>query len=151
MIRKVNCSLSQSGCVNYAHADGTPAKIKGYGPYSYFSPELMILSMNFMYEGQGDYGLSLLKRFMGNLALKWGYTWDQPNTYQGEMDSGQRAFGADYYQNMMLWAVPAAMEQQDLTGPLRHNGLVHRVISAGRSPKPINSDDQGNYGSRKKT
>ncbi len=133
MIRKVNCSLSQSGCVNYAHADGTPAKIKGYGPYSYFSPELMILSMNFMYEGQGDYGLSLLKRFMGNLALKWGYTWDQPNTYQGEMDSGQRAFGADYYQNMMLWAVPAAMKQQDLTGPLRPNGLVHRVILAGRS------------------
>jgi hypothetical protein len=76
MIRKVNCNLSQSGCVNYAHADGSPAKIKGYGPYGYFSPELMFLSMNFMYEGQGDYGLSLLKRF-GNLALKWGYTWDQ--------------------------------------------------------------------------
>jgi len=50
---------------------------------------------------------------------------------RGDADTGQRAFGADYYQNMMLWAVPAALQDQDLTGPMQAGGLVERVIAAG--------------------
>jgi hypothetical protein len=54
-----------------------------------------------------------------------------PNTVRGDADTGQRAFGADYYQNMMLWAVPAALAGQDLTGPLQAGGLVERILQAG--------------------
>ena len=32
---------------------------------------------------------------------------------------------------MMLWAAPAALLNQDLTGPLQAGGLVARVIEAG--------------------
>jgi len=72
------------------------------------------------------------------MALKWGYTWDSINTTQGDKDTGQRAFGADYYQDMMLWAVPAALKGQDLTGPVRPGGLVHRVLEAGKNGrKPL--------------
>jgi uncharacterized protein (DUF608 family) len=131
-ILKINCGLSQSGCVNYANPDGTVAKVGGYGPFSYFPPELFMLSMNFMYEGQSDHGVRLLQRSLDNMSLKWGYTWDAINTTQGDKDTGQRAFGADYYQDMMLWAVPAALNRQDLTGPTRPGGLVYRVLEAGK-------------------
>jgi len=91
-----------------------------------------MLAMNFMYEGQKDFGESLLKRSLDSMVLKWGYTWDSINTTQGDKDTGQRAFGADYYQDMMLWAVPAALKGQDLTGPMRSGGLVDRVLKAGK-------------------
>ncbi len=131
-LRAVNCALSQSGAVNYANPDGTPAKVGGYGTFSYFPPELFMLAMTFMYGGQRDFGLDLLRRCMENIICHWGYTWDMPNTVRGEADSGQRAFGADYYQNMMLWAVPAALLAQDLAGPTQNGGLIARIIEAGQ-------------------
>jgi uncharacterized protein (DUF608 family) len=131
-IRDSNVALSQSGATNYATPDGKAAKVGGYGTYGYFPPELMMLSMNYMYEGEKQFGLELLERCMENIVCKWGYTWDAPNTIRGDMDTGQRHFGADYYQNMMLWFVPAALENTDMTGPMKKDGLVQRVVRAAR-------------------
>ena len=131
-VAATNCALSQSGAVNYATAEGAPAKVGGYGTFSYFPPELYMLAMTYMYNGQQAFGLDLLQRCLHNISCRWGYTWDAPNTVRGDADTGQRAFGADYYQNMMLWAAPAALQNEDLTGPLQADGLVARVIEAGR-------------------
>jgi len=135
-LRTINCALSQSGAVNYANPDGAPAKVGGYGTFSYFPPELFMLAMTFMYSGQRDFGLDLLYRCLENIVCRWGYTWDMPNTVRGDADTGQRAFGADYYQNMMLWAVPAALLDQDLTGPTQAGGLVARILQAGQMLTP---------------
>jgi uncharacterized protein (DUF608 family) len=131
-LRQINCAQSQSGAVNYANPDGTPARVGGYGTFSYFPPELFMLAMTYMYEGQRDFGLDLLHRCLANITCRWGYTWDMPNTVRGDADTGQRAFGADYYQNMMLWAVPAVLAGQDMTGPIHAGGLVERVLQAGK-------------------
>ena len=129
---RVESTLQTVGAVNYATPAGAPAKVGGYGTFSYFPPELYMLAMTFMYNGQQEFGRDLLRRCLHNISCGWGYTWDAPNTVRGDADSGQRAFGADYYQNMMLWAAPAALLNQDLTGPMQADGLVERVIEAGR-------------------
>jgi uncharacterized protein (DUF608 family) len=129
-IRKANCKISQTGATNYANADGSPTKVGGYGTYSYFPPELMMLAMTYMYEGQREFGVELLRRCMENIVCEWGYTWDAPNFMRGDKDTGERTFGADYYQNMMLWFVPAAMAGEDMAGPLKDGGLVSRVLRA---------------------
>jgi non-lysosomal glucosylceramidase len=131
-IRHANCALSQSGATNYATADGKPATVGGYGTYGYFPPELMMLAMTYMYEGQQEFGTELLRRCMENFDCQWGYTWDAPNTIRGDMDTGQRHFGADYYQNMMLWFAPAALAGEDMTKPTKSGGLVNRIIVAAR-------------------
>ncbi len=133
-IRQANCQLSQSGATNYANADGSAAKVGGYGTYGYFPPELMMLAMTYMYEGEQEFGIELMHKCMENIVCQWGYTWDAPNTIRGDMDTGQRHFGGDYYQNMMLWFVPAALKNRDMTGPLEDNGLVQRVLRASRGP-----------------
>jgi len=130
-IRKFNCALSESGATNYANPDGTPAEVGGYGTYSYFPPELFMLASTFMYEGRKEFGLELTRQCMRNI-VKWGYVWDFPNTMRGDKDTGQRTFGADYYQNLMLWAVPSAISGEDLTGPSKPGGLVARVIAAAQ-------------------
>jgi uncharacterized protein (DUF608 family) len=134
-IRRANCALSQSGATNYAMPNGAPAKVGGYGTYGYFPPELMMLAMNYMYEGKREFGVELLHRCMENVVCQWGYTWDAPNTIRGDMDTGQRHFGADYYQNMMLWFVPAAINGEDMTGPSSKDGLVERMIRAARGDR----------------
>ncbi len=128
-LRKANCALSQSGATNYANPDGSPARVGGYGTFSYFPPELMMLAMTYMYEGQREFGLELLHKCLNNL-MRWGYVWDGANTTRGDMDTGQRAFGADYYQDMMLWAVPAALAGAALDGACQPEGLVARVLAA---------------------
>lgn len=132
-IREANVALSQSGATNYANPDGSSAKVGGYGTYGYFPPELMMLAMTYMYEGEREFGLELLKRCMNNIVCQWGYAWDAPNTIRGDMDTGQRHFGADYYQNMMLWFAPAALENANMSVPAEDGGLVHKVLEAART------------------
>ena len=47
-------------------------------------------------------------------------------------DTGERTFGTDYNQNMMLWAMPAAMEGKDMRALCAEGGLVDQVIQAGK-------------------
>ena len=83
-----------------------------------------------MYNGQKELGLELTRRCMSNIVCEQGTTWDMPYIIRG--DTGKRAFGSDYYQDMMLWSLPAAVEQKSLDAPCRDGGLVDRVIKAAR-------------------
>ena len=67
-------------------------------------------AMNYMYEDQRDYGIELARKVWHNLVCLKGYTWDMPNIMRGDVDTGERTFGNDYYQDMMLWSLPAAIE-----------------------------------------
>ncbi len=132
-IKRCNVALSKSGAVNYAHLNGSPAPVGGYGTYSYFPPELLMLAMTYMYQGEKDLGLELARRCWENIVCIQRLAWDQPNFLRGDVDSGERVFGNDYYQNMMLWSLPAALAGQDLTAPCAPGGLVQRIIEAGAS------------------
>jgi uncharacterized protein (DUF608 family) len=132
-IRRCNVANSASGAVNYARADGGTAQVGGYGTYSYFPPELLMLAMTYMYHGQTEFGLELARRCWENIVCRQRLAWDQPNFFRGDLDTGERDFGNDYYQNMMLWSLPAALAGQDLRGPCQAGGLVDRIIQAGRA------------------
>ncbi len=137
-IQRCNAAISKTGVVNYARVDGTPAPVGGYGTYSWFPPEVLMLAMNYMYEGQREFGIELSKRCWENILCKWRYTWDMPNIIRGDQDTGERGFmngGHDYYQDMMIWSLPAAIEQKDLSFPCKEGGLVDRVLkAASREP-----------------
>ena len=54
-------------------------------------------------------------------------------------DTGGRRTGADYYQNMIIWSVPAALSGTDFSDPCQAGGLVYRIKNAGlahQSKKP---------------
>ncbi len=132
-IRRCNVALSKTGAVNYANYDGTPAKVGGYGTYSYFTPELLMLAMTYIYAGKKEFGLELARRCWENVVCTQRLTWDQPNLFRGDKDTGERGFGADYYQNMILWSLVAALEGGNLARPCESGGLVQRMIRAGQA------------------
>jgi uncharacterized protein (DUF608 family) len=131
-VKRCNAAVTKYGAVNYALPDGTVANPGGYGAYSYFPPELLMLAMTYMYYGERDFGLELARKAWHNIVCRQGYTWDMPNIMRGDVDTGERVFGNDYYQDMMLWSLPAALAGQTVNGPCKPGGLVDRIIKAAR-------------------
>jgi uncharacterized protein (DUF608 family) len=132
-IKRCNVAVTRYGAANYANPDGTVANPGGYGAYSYFPPELLMLAMTYMYHGERDFGLELARKAWHNIVCRQGYTWDMPNIMRGDADTGERSFGNDYYQDMMLWSLPAALAGEDVSAPCRPGGLVDRVLKAART------------------
>lgn len=129
-IKRCNVAVTKYGAVNYANPDGTPAQVAGYGAYSYFPPEALMLAMTYMYNGEKEFGVELARKVWHNIFCIQGYTWDMPNIMRGDVDTGERTFGNDYYQDMMLWSLPAAMAGGHFGAPAEPGGLVYRVIEA---------------------
>ncbi len=137
-IKNTCMALTPYGAANFCNPDGTPASSEqymaeawglDYGSFGYFPPEVFMLAATYMYQGQMEIGAELAKTCLEGIT-RWGYTWTQPNIVNGA--TGKRVYGSDYYQNMMLWAVPAAFNRQDLAGFTRQGSLVDRVMAAGK-------------------
>ncbi|MFN8007339.1 MAG: GH116 family glycosyl hydrolase, partial [Terriglobia bacterium] len=116
------------GAVNLARPNGDLAHGVGYGPNAYFVPELYMLSMTYLYEGEKEFGLELARRCVYSLHIHNLLTWNQPNMLRA--DTGDMLFGSHYVQNMMLWGVPAALEGKDIGSFCAPGGLVDRIIKA---------------------
>lgn len=135
-IKRCNVALSRSGATNYAHPDGRSwvpeGEDKGYGTHSYFTSELLMLAMTYMYKGEREFGLELARRCWENIVCRWGYAWDMPCFFRGDRDTGERSGGLDYGQDLMLWSLPAAIAGEPFHGPLKPGGLVERVLRAAK-------------------
>ncbi len=131
-IETVNMALNKFGAANFAHPDGKPVESVTYGTYGYFVPEVYMLAATYIYNGQHELGLRLLRSSLEAMAVKFGNLWVQPNVVSG--DTGARIYGSDYYQNMILWSLPAALAGQDLHQACAPGGLVDRILQAGKGP-----------------
>jgi uncharacterized protein (DUF608 family) len=100
-----------------------------WGERGVHPPGTMLLAMTYMYAGQRETGLELARR-VATAMMEAGWTWDLPVVFAG--GTRERQAGFDYYQNLMLWCLPAALQGTDLMGPCRPGGLVERIIAAGR-------------------
>ena len=129
-IERTNMALNKYGAANFVHPDGKPVENVGYGTYGYFVPEVFMLAATYLYNGQRELGMRLLKSSLEGIALKHGDLWNQPNVVSG--DTGIRVYGSDYYQNMVLWSLPAALAGQDLRQASAPGSLVDRILKAGK-------------------
>ncbi len=134
-IKRCNIHITpEVGAANFARPDGTPlvpaSKVAAYGVYTMVPPEVLVLAMTYILNGQKDYGLDLARRHWENLVCRQRHPWDLPNMVRG--DTGERTIGTDYYMCMMLWALPAVLDGADLAKACAPGSLVDRVIEAGR-------------------
>ena len=129
-IERTCMAINRYGAANFAQPDGKAVVGPvGYGTYGYFPPEVFMLGATYIYNGQRTTGLQLVKNSL-EAIVKWGYAWTQPNEVNGQ--TGARIYGSDYYQNMMLWSLPAALAGHDIQQAIAPGNLVQRIIAAGR-------------------
>lgn len=93
-------------------------------------PSSIMLAATHLYHGNLDHGLDLAERTVRGLVIENRASWDSILLFRG--DNAEFLWGADYYQNMMLWALPAALSGKDLSGPCQPGGLVSRMIEAAQ-------------------
>jgi len=131
-IAKTCAAVTPSGIATFAAPEGVEIDPEvwdpGYwGTQGVHPPGTMQASMVYMYNDRAEEGLEFVRRAVNDIMQKSWY-WDWPVCIEGTAPR----IGADYYQNLMLWSLPAALAGQDLAGPMRDGGLVARMIAAGR-------------------
>ena len=122
---KRTCFNDKVGAVSFASRDG----VQELTTYGIFPPETLILGMTYMYKGDMESGMKVCFDCMNNLVLRQGKCWDMPNMVNA--DTGEVSFGTDYYQMMMLWAVPAAIDGKGIKEFCAPGGFVDRILRAG--------------------
>ena len=111
------------------------AFLPGYwGEAGVHFPSSIMLAATYLYYGQKDFGLDLARRTVRALVIEKRCSWDSLLLFRG--DNAGFLWGADYYQNLILWCLPAALAGQDMLGPCQNGGLVERIIEAGRESSP---------------
>jgi uncharacterized protein (DUF608 family) len=138
VLRDKVCKLSKLGMPPiYSMPDGSlwTADKTGYltGEYVYTNHQVIWNAITFIYEGQKEFGLELLRKNLEVSYCKWGYLWDGTNCCSAGGDTGEVNYGWDYWFNWSIWTAPAALLGQDVTALAKPGGLVHRVIEAGRA------------------
>ncbi len=122
---RIHVAGSEAGARTMMHPSGAPYEGGYIVVYGTLAPAMLR-----MYDGDLEAGLDLVHRMWHNLTIRQGYTWDQP-THLGP--DGKQLVGHDYYHNTMLWAVPAAMLQQDLNQLSAPGGFVDHVLRSARA------------------
>lgn len=122
-IRKT-CLNEKVGAVSFAAREGD----QELTTYGIFPPETLILGMTYLYNGQSETGMEMIQRCLENMVLRQGKGWDMCN--QVRADTGEPTFGTDYYQMMIIWALPSAIDGQDIKAACAKGGLVDRVLTA---------------------
>jgi uncharacterized protein (DUF608 family) len=130
-LKRTSIALSEFGAVVFCKPEAAELQegdwSPGYwGPHGVHPPGTFMLAMTYLYRGQREFGLDLARRTVQEV-LRRGWTYDWPVC----LDSGVGPrVGCDYYQNLMLWSLPAVLEGGDLCGPSQPGGLVDRMIRA---------------------
>jgi uncharacterized protein (DUF608 family) len=126
---RTSLAMSEFGAVTFCKPEGALGADDwepGYwGAHGVHPPGTFMLAMTYMYHGRTEVGLDLARRTVKEVVDRDWY-WDWPVCIDGSMPR----IGNDYYQNLMLWAIPAALDNEDITGPCKSGGLVERIIAA---------------------
>ena len=129
---RINVPASDAGVCSTMYPNRTPyagGYIAVYGT--------LIPAMLKMYSGDVDVGLQPAHSMWRNMTLTRGYTWDQPAHLRA---NGEQVVGHDYYHNSMLWALPAAVLNQDMATFCAPEGLVERLIKAAQPQHAVRTD-----------
>jgi hypothetical protein len=120
------------GSVVFRQPENSEFRPGYWGEAGVHVPSSFMLAATHLYAGNREAGLALLEGTLRGLLLENRASWDSILLFRG--DNAAFLWGSDYYQNMMLWCLPAALSGSDLTGPSAPGGLVSRMLAAAQEP-----------------
>ena len=132
-VERLNLGATSHGLVNGVTPEGKPfdAIHKAWDhAKNIFFGENLCAAMTFLYAGRRDTGMEVARRLYEAVALKAREPWDQRCLLYG--DTGLPCWGNDYYSNMVLWALPMALEGGSIS-TFSRSGLGAKVVKAAAS------------------
>ncbi|MBS1875467.1 MAG: hypothetical protein JSU00_19800 [Acidobacteria bacterium] len=133
-IEKLNMKATAYGLTNGVTPEGEPfdTRVHPSGDFgmNIFVGENLCAAMTFLYHGRRETGVEIARRLYETLAVKTRAPWNQRCLLYGS--TGLPLWGDDYYSNLAVWAVPAALEGAS-AGEFGRGSLVSSIVSAGRA------------------
>jgi len=93
----------------------------------------LMTAMLYLYYGQTEFGLNLARQTLHTLVVENGRSWDQAILFSS--GTGKALYGNDYYQNLILWTLPAAMAGCTLADLCQPGRLVDQILQAAANPE----------------
>ena len=130
-IERLNMKATSYGLINGVTPQGEPfdTKLNPSGDHAknIFFGENLCAAMTFIYHGRRDTGLEIARRLYDAVAVKNRSPWNQRCLLNGE--TGLPQWGADYYSNLAIWALPMALAGESAE-QFSGTGLVKKMINA---------------------
>jgi len=139
-IAKLNVPASRFGMVDAVFADGKPCVEGGPGGERIWSRDIFIqcnatAAMVYLYYGRRDEGLRAARTMLDTIFRgPHAMPWSQPCGLSSV--TGGTCHGHDYYDHMVVWTYPLALERQDIRGACAPGGLIARILDAARPESP---------------
>jgi uncharacterized protein (DUF608 family) len=125
---EVTCvAATPHGALNSLRSDGMQDHSASPHSDGIFTGECLCLAATLLYEGRQSVGEEVARRMMSAIVLQDGAGWELPNILGAD---GRVLHGVDFYQMMILWALPLAMEGQDLAAACAPEGFAGRILNA---------------------
>jgi uncharacterized protein (DUF608 family) len=130
-VAALNLKATSYGLINGVTPDGKPfdTRVHPGGDFgmNIFVGENLCAAMTFMYEGQRDTGLEIARRLYEVMAVKTRSPWNQRCLLNGK--TGLPLWGDDYYSNLLMCALPMALNGETV-GQYARSGLVKNMLDA---------------------
>lgn len=132
-VERLNMAATSYGLINGVTPDGRPFD-STFNPAADFGLNIFVgenlcAAMTFLYHGRREAGLEVARRMYEAMAVKTRSPWNQRCLLSGQ--TGLPLWGDDYYSNLVIWAVPMAVEGQSI-GEFVKGGLVSDMLRAAR-------------------
>ncbi|MCM8760357.1 MAG: glycoside hydrolase family 116 protein, partial [Candidatus Omnitrophica bacterium] len=126
-IINLNFRKTKWGLVNGMFPNGKKARCRkdesenDHGSQIFFG-ENICAAMTMIYEGKEKEGLEVIRRLINSYFIKYRTPWNQYCLLSSK--DGHPVWGSDYYSNMVIWAVPLALERKNL----RNFSFTEKII-----------------------
>jgi non-lysosomal glucosylceramidase len=132
-IKQTCVAATEFGSVLYASSRGKLARGAGSVMHSYPATETFLqvilpLGLMYIYAGQVEFGLEVMRRTFHNNVCRQGLSWYGENSF--DTVTGKWRSGTEYITRMFLWNVMAAAAGKDIAACSRDGSLVQRALHA---------------------
>jgi uncharacterized protein (DUF608 family) len=130
-IRHTCVAATKLGTVLYTSSQGAATTggteaISSYPATETFMQAVVPLGLMYMYAGQIEFGMEIMRRAFHNNICKQGLSWYGENSFDSV--TGKWRSGTEYTIKMILWGALAAKEGSDLVALSQPGKLVERIL-----------------------
>lgn len=130
----LNFRGTESGIINGCLPNGTPDNSGTTHSSEIFVGESFCVAMTMLHNNRKEIGLEIARRMYESIALRHRTPWNQYCIISAA--NGSPVWGSDYYSNMVIWALPMAIDGQDIKTSSSEGSLIDRILRATRIMRP---------------
>jgi uncharacterized protein (DUF608 family) len=128
-VKRLCVPLTAAGVLDAARPDGSLDLSGSPQSEGVFAGECMCVAATLAYNEDAETALEITRQLFEAIVVQDRCEWDMPNFLNA---AGRVVHGTDFYQNLILWALPPALANQDIHTACSSGQFVERILHAAQ-------------------